>query len=243
MTNRRTNQGWKAFASNQGAKTRQRKGPDENNKEGEASGKDKAMAILMVQPWKRVARKRVTQSFSPNLKISFPPLGDEDGTEGPMIIEAEIGGHFIHRIENRGCETFDFYMDELCCGKITISIQWDHKEAMSLENSGSPINRSRNVKIPSSRRNTHTVKQQVYPTRMHDGLKTISSTLTEEGRKTLCGLLRRNLDIFAWKPEDMTGVPRHIAEHRLNVREGCPPVRQKKRSQAPERNKAIQDEV
>ncbi|GJS51831.1 reverse transcriptase domain-containing protein [Tanacetum coccineum] len=24
--------------------------------------------------------------------------GDEDGTEGPMIIEAEIGGHFVHRL-------------------------------------------------------------------------------------------------------------------------------------------------
>ncbi|GJS23416.1 hypothetical protein Tco_0452048 [Tanacetum coccineum] len=71
----------------------------------------------------------------------------------------------------------------------------------------------------------------------------IGSTLTEEGRKVLCDLLRRNLDIFAWKPGDMTGVPRHIAEHRLNMREGCSPVRQKKRSQAPERNKAIQEEV
>ncbi|GKG16652.1 hypothetical protein Tco_0361609, partial [Tanacetum coccineum] len=41
----------------------------------------------------------------------------------------------------------------------------------------------------------------------------------------------------------MTGVSRHIAEDRLNVREGCSPVRQKKRSQAPERNKAIQEEL
>ncbi|GJV72591.1 reverse transcriptase domain-containing protein [Tanacetum coccineum] len=40
----------------------------------------------------------------------------------------------------------------------------------------------------------------------------------------------------------MTGVPRHIAEHRLNIREGCLPVRQKKRGQAPERNKAIYEE-
>ncbi|GJW89525.1 reverse transcriptase domain-containing protein [Tanacetum coccineum] len=71
----------------------------------------------------------------------------------------------------------------------------------------------------------------------------IGSTLTEEGRKELCGLLRRNLDIFSWKPSDMTGVPRHVAEHRLNVREGCSPARQKKRSQASERNKAIQGEV
>ncbi|GKD82623.1 hypothetical protein Tco_1349462 [Tanacetum coccineum] len=71
----------------------------------------------------------------------------------------------------------------------------------------------------------------------------IGSTLTEEGRKKLCSLLRQNLDIFARKPADMTGVPRHIAEHRLNVHEGCFPVRQKKRGQASERNKAICEEV
>ncbi|GJZ53411.1 hypothetical protein Tco_0608296 [Tanacetum coccineum] len=67
-------------------------------KNGEASGKDKAMAILMVQLWQRVARQMVTQSFSPDLEILFLPLGGEDGAEGPMIIEAEIGGHFIHLI-------------------------------------------------------------------------------------------------------------------------------------------------
>ncbi|GJV19929.1 hypothetical protein Tco_1368949 [Tanacetum coccineum] len=71
----------------------------------------------------------------------------------------------------------------------------------------------------------------------------IGSTLTEKGRKELCTLLGQNLDVFAWKPADMTGVPRHAAEHRLNVREGCLPIRQKKRGQAPERNKAIQEEV
>ncbi|GKA15154.1 hypothetical protein Tco_0694901 [Tanacetum coccineum] len=60
----------------------------------------------------------------------------------------------------------------------------------------------------------------------------IGSTLTEEGRIKLCGLLQRSMGIFAWKPADMTGVPRHIAEHHLNVREGCSPVRQKKRGQA-----------
>ncbi|GJV88936.1 reverse transcriptase domain-containing protein [Tanacetum coccineum] len=56
-------------------------------------------------------------------------------------------------------------------------------------------------------------------------------------------MLRCNLDIFAWKPADMTGVPRHIAEHRLNVRKGCPPIRQKRRGQAADRNKAIQEKV
>nr|GEW87858.1 reverse transcriptase domain-containing protein [Tanacetum cinerariifolium] len=64
----------------------------------------------------------------------------------------------------------------------------------------------------------------------------IGSTLTKEWRKELCGLLRCNLDIFSWKPADMTGVLRHIAEHRLNIRKGCPTIRKKKRGQAPKRN-------
>ncbi|GJS58793.1 reverse transcriptase domain-containing protein [Tanacetum coccineum] len=69
----------------------------------------------------------------------------------------------------------------------------------------------------------------------------IGFTLLEGGRKELCDLLRCTLDIFAWKPADMTGVPRHVAKHRLNVREGCPPVRQKKRRSKHRRNKAIHE--
>nr|GEX34128.1 hypothetical protein [Tanacetum cinerariifolium] len=46
----------------------------------------------------RVARQKMTQSFCPNIEILFPPLDEDEVTEGPMIIEAEIGGHCIHRI-------------------------------------------------------------------------------------------------------------------------------------------------
>ncbi|GKF20678.1 hypothetical protein Tco_0069316 [Tanacetum coccineum] len=42
-------------------------------KKGETSGKDKPLAILMVQPWQRVSRQRITQSFSTDIEISFPP--------------------------------------------------------------------------------------------------------------------------------------------------------------------------
>nr|GEX53423.1 reverse transcriptase domain-containing protein [Tanacetum cinerariifolium] len=137
-------------------------------KKGEASRKNKAMAILMVQPWQKVARQRVTQSFSPDPKISLPPLGDEDETEGPMIIEAEIGGP----------EAQPFSSTRVTEEKIKVAIHPEYPE--------------------------QTIA--------------IGSTLTEEGR-------------------------RELSKHRLNIREGCPPVRQKKRSQAPKRNKAIQEEV
>nr|GEU73514.1 reverse transcriptase domain-containing protein [Tanacetum cinerariifolium] len=67
-------------------------------KKGETSGNKKPLAILMVQPWQRVAKQRITQTFSPESLISFPPLGEKDGTEDPMIIKAEIGGHFVYRM-------------------------------------------------------------------------------------------------------------------------------------------------
>nr|GFC18012.1 reverse transcriptase domain-containing protein [Tanacetum cinerariifolium] len=46
----------------------------------------------------------------------------------------------------------------------------------------------------------------------------VGGSLSDNGRTELCALLKRNLDIFAWQPSDMTGVPRSVAEHRLNVR-------------------------
>nr|GEX04483.1 reverse transcriptase domain-containing protein [Tanacetum cinerariifolium] len=76
----------------------------------------------------------------------------------------------------------------------------------------------------------------------HDQEVAIGGMLSDKGRTNLCSLLKKNLDIFAWQPSDMTGVPRSVAEHRLNIREGYSPVRQKKRGQAPERAKPIQAE-
>src|SRR3954462_6777471 len=34
------------------------------------------------------------------------------------------------------------------------------------------------------------------------------------------------MDIFAWKPSDMSGVPRELAEHYLNINPGAKPVKQ-----------------
>ncbi|GJY43970.1 hypothetical protein Tco_0432183 [Tanacetum coccineum] len=31
-------------------------------------------------------------------EITFPPLSANKGTEGPLVIKAEIGGHAVHRM-------------------------------------------------------------------------------------------------------------------------------------------------
>ncbi|GJW16674.1 reverse transcriptase domain-containing protein [Tanacetum coccineum] len=64
----------------------------------EVPAKDKSMAIYMIQPWHRMTRQKVTQSFERVSKITFPSLTTSSGTEGPLVIEAEIWRHMIHRM-------------------------------------------------------------------------------------------------------------------------------------------------
>ncbi|XP_065023311.1 uncharacterized protein LOC135649130 [Musa acuminata AAA Group] len=71
----------------------------------------------------------------------------------------------------------------------------------------------------------------------------VGSELPEQEREQLVGLLRENADVFAWSPSDMTGVDPEVAEHHLNIPPDARPVKQKARSQAPDRQRAIQEEV
>ncbi|GJT34306.1 hypothetical protein Tco_0924725 [Tanacetum coccineum] len=258
------------------------------------------------------------------MAISFPPLGEEDRMEGPMIIEAEMGRHFVHWVYIDGGASLEV-LYEHCFIKLRKEIRdqmvsatthligfsgetiWPPGQIALLVKIGDEVHSTfawMNFMIIRSPSQHNAIigkpgirKIRAVPSTAHGMLKfpvedgtvtlqssrvipmecamisrpniqppavnqvleekiniaihpeypehtvAIGSTLTEKGRKELCSLLKQNLDIFVWKPADMTGVPRSIAEHRLNIREECLPVRQKKRGQAPERNKAIQEEV
>ncbi|GKE68539.1 hypothetical protein Tco_1526611, partial [Tanacetum coccineum] len=45
----------------------------------ESPAKDKSMAIYMVQPWHRMTRQKLTQSFTRVSEITFPPLATSRG--------------------------------------------------------------------------------------------------------------------------------------------------------------------
>nr|GEW51817.1 reverse transcriptase domain-containing protein [Tanacetum cinerariifolium] len=64
----------------------------------EAAAKDKPTTIYMVRSWQRTVKQKVTQSFEQGKEIAFLPLTTSSGTEWPLVIEAEIGGHAIHRM-------------------------------------------------------------------------------------------------------------------------------------------------
>ena len=71
----------------------------------------------------------------------------------------------------------------------------------------------------------------------------IESKLAEDLRSLLTHFLKQNKDVFAWKQVDMGGIDPAIITHRLNVSPSFKPVKQKRRSFAPERQKSINEEV
>ncbi|XP_071901028.1 uncharacterized protein [Coffea arabica] len=71
----------------------------------------------------------------------------------------------------------------------------------------------------------------------------IGVLLPSEEKEGLKALLRKYSQVFAWTVEDMPGIPTDLAVHHLNVDPRFKPVKQKKRSFAPERNEVIKKEV
>nr|GEZ27311.1 reverse transcriptase domain-containing protein [Tanacetum cinerariifolium] len=289
----------------------------------ETTVKDKPTTIYMVQLWQRTVKQKVTQSFERVKDIAFPPLAASNGMEGPLVIEAKMGGHMIHRMYIDAGSSMEI-LYEHCFNRLRPEIKSQMvPTTTSLTGFNGeiiwPLGQLRLLVI--IRDATHSTKAwmnfmivkslspyngiigrpglraiQAVPSTVHGMLKfpveggivTIRSiiliptecasvitssvvpseertrpanfkvalhpdfpdqevatgrTLSDKGRTELCSILKKNLDIFACQPSDMTGVPLSVAEHRLNIREEYSPVRQKKRGQAPERAKVIQAEV
>ena len=71
----------------------------------------------------------------------------------------------------------------------------------------------------------------------------IGSKLAKDVRDLLIHFLKQNIEVFAWKQEDMGGINPAVITHKLNISPSFKPVKQKRRSFAPKRQKAINEEV
>ncbi|XP_071728872.1 uncharacterized protein [Rutidosis leptorrhynchoides] len=71
----------------------------------------------------------------------------------------------------------------------------------------------------------------------------VGCNASADTRKQIVQLLVQYMDVFAWCESDMTGVSRHIAEHKLNVNPALKSVVQKRRGMAPDRAKWLCEEV
>ena len=71
----------------------------------------------------------------------------------------------------------------------------------------------------------------------------IGTTLSSKYENALVDFLHANKDIFAWKPSDMLGILREVAEHALKIRLGSMPVKQRLRCFDKEKRRAIGEEI
>ncbi|XP_062171169.1 uncharacterized protein LOC133876964 [Alnus glutinosa] len=71
----------------------------------------------------------------------------------------------------------------------------------------------------------------------------VSAQLPTTEKKKLVEYLWDHIDVFAWEHNEMPGIDPSVIEHQLNVDRNCRPVKQRKRTFAPERNQAIADKV
>ena len=71
----------------------------------------------------------------------------------------------------------------------------------------------------------------------------VGTSLNPQTKEEIISFLKDNLDVFAWSHEDMLGIPANIIQHHLNVDPKKKLVQQRRRVFAPERNKAVMDEV
>ncbi|GJW23967.1 reverse transcriptase domain-containing protein, partial [Tanacetum coccineum] len=113
------------------------------------------------------------------------------------------------------------------------------KEPMQLDDMEERRQLDEGRKPPKSGVEEKIVVNDNYP----EQLVTIGGSLSVECRHALIHTLRKNVDVFAWAPSDMTGIPRAITEHSLDTYPHIEPKAQKKRSLAPDRRKVVTDEV
>ena len=59
----------------------------------------------------------------------------------------------------------------------------------------------------------------------------------------LVEFLHTNIDIFAWSPSDMPGIPREVTEHCLDIRPNSKPVKQRLRCFDELKRRAIGEEL
>ena len=71
----------------------------------------------------------------------------------------------------------------------------------------------------------------------------VGADLERKSKKDLVQFLKKNIDIFAWSHEDMSGIDPGVITHHLNICPSFKPVQQKKRVFTPERDDAIKEEV
>nr|GEW20218.1 hypothetical protein [Tanacetum cinerariifolium] len=206
----------------------------------------------------RIELKKLSRDGISQREITFPSLATSSGTEGPLVIEAKIGGHMIHRMyvnegsstealgNNRRRRSFYKSMDEFHDCKALSPYNDIIGRLRIKEIQAVPSAAHRMLKFPADR-GILTIRSTILVPAECATVITSSKEIPKEASvryENFKVALHPNFPDQEVAIEGTLSEYREsVAEHRLNIREGYLPVRQKKRGQALKRAKAIQAEV
>ncbi|GJU74290.1 hypothetical protein Tco_1265695 [Tanacetum coccineum] len=173
------------------------------NGKKKAPAKDKSLAIYMIQPWQRMTRQKLTQSFARGNEITFPPLANSDGTEA-LLQPAPAGNQEPNGSDNN-------IVNRPRIREIQVVPSTAHGMLKFPVNGGIVTIRS-TILIPAECTTVITSSKEVpteaevrpknFKIALHlnfpDQEVAIGGTLYTEERTELCSLLKKNLEIFAW---------------------------------------------
>ena len=71
----------------------------------------------------------------------------------------------------------------------------------------------------------------------------LNKLLTDTEKSGYMELLREYIDIFAWEPSDLKGIPSHLGEHNIDLVEGSVPVRQRQYRLNPKYSLMVKEEI
>nr|GEX13022.1 reverse transcriptase domain-containing protein [Tanacetum cinerariifolium] len=210
----------------------------QKTRKNNAPVKDKAATIYMIQPWQRVTRQKVIQSFAHVKEITFPSYATKKGTggrenqwtchtphiRGRRLLDGGDAEHFTREWVNfmivRSPSPYNNIIGRHGIREIQAVLSMAHGMLKFLVKGEivtirSTILTPTECTIITATLNDHEkglkyvtkfFKVAIHPDFLDQEI-TIGGTVSIKARTEPYTLLKRNLDIFAWKPSDMTRVP------------------------------------
>ncbi|GJR66368.1 hypothetical protein Tco_0012433 [Tanacetum coccineum] len=158
-----------------------------------------------------------------NAPITFPGVISDDASDEPLIIEAEVEGYLGRDVRETRRTDLVGFAGEVAkpLGKIDMEVCFGNEECRLREEKQILTEKQLEVHEAGQPDEGADLTEQILVNpSFPDQMVTIGG-LSPVCKNQLKTLLTNNMEVFAWEPADMTGVPRRIIEHSHNSSQEC----------------------
>nr|GEW13436.1 hypothetical protein [Tanacetum cinerariifolium] len=237
-------------------KDMRQRGGDRGRQTGNNNGQRKVINKVQ-QSNNGLKRKSLYKKFEEwiDVPITFPSVSTDDVSDEPLIVEAKVEVYWIRRVfVDQGAAVqvmFEHCFDNLS-SDIKARLAPTQTELVGFSGEQLiPIGKIelKHDEVSNTKRNRYHMRPGKADILMPmvgkkgggtrgNGKRNGRDKEPEHGRRR-----KNNMDVFAWQPSDIEGVPRRLVRNALNVNHSVPLVTQKQRVLGTEKSKMVTREV